>query len=280
MKNGVLYIVLMIILSSCGATLVDKTHRYYFQNPHQVPLFKEKNEARFSGGLSTGIDNSGGQLQTAYSITNKLAIQANWFKNHDKFGAGGSWEANYYDLALGYYKDFEKFGIFEFYGGVGYLKQTHNYFIIHTETINSFWFGTYTNDSYVPVGSATFHANKIYFQPSYGFTFNSFDVVLSSRFSSLNFMSVDNNVTPGNYRYNEAKSFTYGNSYIFFEPAITIRAGWKYFKGQVQIAFNGTAGIRSSPTNVSVGVNFAFAKRYNDVVKKEEQVQSQSYIME
>lgn len=265
-------------MCSCSATLTDKTHRYYFQNPHQVTLFKEKNEARFSAGLSSGADNSGGQFQTAYSITNKLAIQANWFKHSDKYGAGGSWQSNYYDLAIGYYKDFEKFGIFEFYAGGGYLKQTHNYFIIHTETLNSFWLGTYTHDSYVPVGSATFHANKIYFQPSYGLSFNSIDIVLSSRFSSLNFMSVENNVTPGNHRYNEAKSFTYGNSYIFFEPAITFRAGWKYIKGQLQIAFNGTAGIRSSPSNFSLGIHFAFAKRYLE--KTEQKEQPQSYIME
>lgn len=266
----------MMVVYFPSCTMLDKQHHYYMQNPPMVTAFKEKNEVRLSGSVATGKENNGSTVQGAYSITDNVGITANWFKYQASSGRGGNWKAQYYDIGIGYFKDFEKKGLFEIYGGFGLLEQTHEYYYIKTDSVNIGWLGYMVSQTLVPVGSATYRANKIFVQPSYGFSFDAIDIIVSAKLSYLNFTSVDNNVTPGNYRYDEAQSFAYGKSYLFIEPAITFRAGWKYVKFQLQYAYNGYPGIKCSPYTVSTGIQLSFAKRY---LKKKIPAESTSSVL-
>jgi len=264
-------IIAFVHFPSC--TIVDKQHYYYMQNPPQVTAFKEKNELRLSGNVAGAEENNGSTVQAAYSITNHVGITANWFKYQAISGNGGNWKAQYYDLGIGYFKDFQKKGLFEIYGGFGLLEQRHEYYYIKTDSVYSWWFGPTVNQTLIPAGSATYRAHKIFVQPSYGYSFDAIDIIISAKLSYLNFTSVDNNVTPGNYRYNEVQLFSYGKSYLFIEPAITFRAGWKYVKFQLQYAYNGYPGINCSPFTLSTGIQLSFAKRY---LKKKNPAESTS----
>jgi hypothetical protein len=210
-------ILVAIFLSSC-------THYYYVANVQNVPLFKEKNECRISGSLGSGDESACIEVQTAYSVTDKIGIMANFMSakggdvsNHN-YGSG-----NYFEGAVGYYKPVGRFGVFETYGGLGFSNQHHEYTSPYYSENN---------------GTSDLSSLKFYIQPSFGFTSKFFDIAVSTRVSALTFNIISNNIS-GNYElYNDLNSLSTKVRY-YFEPAITLRAGWQYTKVQFQAAYSG-----------------------------------------
>lgn len=238
---------ILVVLSSC-------THYYYVANVQNVPLFKEKNEFRFSGTYGFGDYSSCAEVQTAYSITNSIGIMANYMSakggkasDNSNYGRGG-----YFDGAIGYYKPILEHGVFEIYGGVGGSNQHHQY--------SSGFYNYYA-------GTSSLSFTKLFVQPSFGFTFNGIDIAASTRICSLSFHQIENQI---DRQYAQADYDKLNNiskkSYFFLEPAITFRGGWKYVKLQLQAAF--TNGLNkgdlsfAEPEHISLGLYIAFAGRY------------------
>ena len=101
-------VILVMYLTGC-------THYYYAPNTHNIPLFQEKDEIRFSIGSSTSGDiiggGSGTELQGAYAITNKIGIIANvGFTKNSSGGELG--KGHFFELGAGYFKPLGKNLIF------------------------------------------------------------------------------------------------------------------------------------------------------------------------
>src|SRR5690606_9946370 len=56
------------------------SHYYYVPNGPNVPLFKEKGEIKANVKLSSADDFDGVEAQAAYSVTNHIAIIANYMQ--------------------------------------------------------------------------------------------------------------------------------------------------------------------------------------------------------
>jgi len=219
-----------------SALLCSCTHYYYVSNVQNVPLFKNKNEYRISGSVGTGDESSSVEVQAAVSVTEKLAIMANFMNaTGGNPGSTNYGKGNYFEGALGYFRPIERFGVFEIYGGVGGCKQHHKY-------------GEYHSKSEVSFG-------KMFIQPSFGFTSNVIDIAFSTRFSGLNYFDVSGASS-------DEKLLTLSNkSHFFLEPAITLRLGWKHVKVQIQYVYSGYLNNPKlnfyEPVHLSIGLSIA-----------------------
>jgi hypothetical protein len=233
------------------------SHFYYVPNTQNVPLFKEKNEYRFSGTLAAGRESSCKEFQAAYSVSDHIGVMTNFMsaKGGD-ISDNENWaKGNYFDAAVGYFKPVSKYGVFEIYGGIGGCNQHHHYMT------PIYMNGTISSSS---AGTSDLFFTKVFVQPSFGFTFKALDIVASTRICLLSFNSVNNQISGDENEYNNLKNISDGG-HFFIEPAITIRGGWKYVKLQLQAS---TASYANNPDlhfesyHLSVGLYVSIAGRY------------------
>jgi hypothetical protein len=252
MKNPISIILfLIVLLSSCS-------HYYYVADIQNVPLFKEKNEMRFSGAFATGDESNSIEIQAAYAATDKIGVIANYM--HAKGGEiidRNYGKGNYFEGGAGYYKPIEKYGVFEIYGGLGGGSEYHEYseFRYNDNT------GVYSD---VYDGNAELSLIKLFIQPSFGFTYNICDVAVSARFCRVSFTGVENQVSPEHYEYDDLNTLS-NKSHLYLEPAITLRAGWKNIKVQFQASYsaylNSPRIYIGEEVHVSAGLYFTLAGR-------------------
>ncbi len=232
--------------------LTGCVHYYYYPGMHNVPLFKEKGESRATLALSEGEETSALEVQAAHSISDKYAAALNFM-----YASGGSGkdfgEGKYLEGAFGYYKPLAKSKVFEVFGGIGAGNQHHDYSI-----------GVFgMNDVYKGFSELSF--TKVFVQPSIGYSSNIFDVALSTRFSNLYFHKVNNQIDSGISDLVEVNKISQNRNSILFEPGITLRAGWKQAKLQLQ--FNTSTNLTHPQLkfeyyNLNIGLFIAIADRY------------------
>ncbi len=242
-------VVLAFTLNSC-------THYYYIPNAQNVPLFREKNEFQGTLMVGGGNDISTAEVQAAYSITDNLALMTNFMsakggeKSNDEWGKG-----SYIDGAIGYYKPFNEVLVAEVYAGLGTCTQHH----------------VYSTDNYKN-GTADLSFMKYFLQPSIGATFKAFDIAVSTRLSRLSFYDIENNITMDNQALYYVDTIAQNKTSYLFEPALTIRGGWKYVKLQLQFSSSKNLthpNLRFEDSNVSLGLHFTIAKRYKEIKKED-----------
>ncbi len=246
-------LIFLFLLSSCS-------HSYYLPNIHNVPLFKEKEEARISLNSSGGNTISAFELQSAYAITNHIGVMLNYMSAKGGSESPGSnfGKGNYYETAVGYYKPINKQFVFEIYGGGGISSQHHQY-------INTYIGG----NSYTGTSDLSF--TKLFIQPAIGLTTKAIDIALSARLSNLSFYNINNQINTGSSYYNDVAQIANNKSSMLFEPALTIRAGWKNIKLQLQIQSSNNwsnPNLQFENSNASIGLWFAFSTKQKAEIKK------------
>ena len=116
---------ILVVISTVTAC-TSCIHYYYAPNTNNVPLFKEKNEARVAvqyveTGGDVNLESAEGiELQTAYALSKNAAVQLN-FLSAGTSNEDGSGSGTYIEAAGGYFKPFgktKKF-VFETYAGFG-----------------------------------------------------------------------------------------------------------------------------------------------------------------
>ncbi len=191
---------------------------YYGPSAHNVPIFREKNDLRLSAAFNGNQVNA----QGAYAITNHLAAQANIFSGgysyefDDASGNGHLLEAGF-----GYFNAFSKHLVFECYGLAAAGKMEN-----HFPKADDYF------DAYV--GDISAQVSRYAIQPSISYTTPYFEAALSPRFSSLNYSNINGNLK--SYDSDEVKYLKDHHSSILFEPALTIRGGFKNIKLQLQVS--------------------------------------------
>lgn len=247
----IFFVAVLLSISSC-------THYYYVPNVQHVPLFKEKNEARLSLSFGGGEESTCTEVQAAYSVTGHIGVMTNFMAASGGDKSDKDWgRGNYLEGAIGYFKPIDKYGVFEVYGGFGGGRQHHEYSMLR--------FNSTTNEYYhASSGYSDLSCTKLFVQPSYGVTFNAFDVAFSTRIGGLFYHNIVNRINTDDNDYDELYDLALQEDYFFLEPAITLRGGWKYIKIQFQAAYTGFINqpdVRFERTHVSLGIYVPIAKR-------------------
>ena len=236
-------IIVSLVSESCS-------RYYYVANVQNVPMLKQKDELHLSGFVGGGDETTCYEAQVAYSATNHMGIMANIMT-----GKGGNIQTHNYgkgtfaEGAVGYYKPMGKLGVFEIYGGIGGCGQHH-------EFCNS-----YTSENH---GYADVSYMRLFVQPSFGISTQVFDFALSARMCNVIYTRVDNMVSGNIDAYNNLVNLQEQLPFNF-EPAATLRIGWKNVKAQAQLEYAGFINTGSlifgEDWHISFGLNISFSAR-------------------
>lgn len=215
-------------------------HLYYSPNSSNVPLFKEKGEARLNAYYSGGEEIEGAEIQGAVAVSNSIGIILNTAfmgsSEGDESGNGYLIEGG-----AGYYKVFEEHLVFETYGGLGIGQAENNY--VDWSNANA-------------KGSSQVNFTKAFIQPSLGFTVKNVDFGVASKLSAV-FMHV-----------NEESGYTdsYGLDYIkanptsyLWEPSFFVRFGFQSVKAQIQYTHSANLNNKDLDQEIaclSLGLSF------------------------
>jgi len=235
---------LPVIIAVLSISLCSCSHYYYVANTKNVPMLREKNEARVTLSFGEGNESSSIDFQGAYAISDKIGILANFMTANGGTESGQSqnWaKGTCFEGAGGYFKPINTFGIFEVYGGLGTSSQHHQY----------------------STGTADLRFTKVFVQPSFGFTAKWAEAAFSLPVSRVSFNEINDYTHSVDETGLERLALNH-TSYIV-EPAFTIRGGWKYLKLQFQYVHVLNLTNQSLPferDKVSLGLYISVARRY------------------
>ncbi len=199
---------LVIITTSCNVV--------YIPSMQNVPLIKKKGE--FQANITPA------NFEASYSPVEHMGVMVNAQLSGNQWTEGDSYEYStkrqFAEAGIGYNKQFDEDKVFEVYGGAGMgTLDLHDDFDFDEQTF-------------------TATMNRKFIQPSVGFYNDYVDVAFSTRILQLKFT----NVKTKNYSEDELKNLDLfdlnNNPYYFVEPAVTIRAGYKFIKVQFQYLYS------------------------------------------
>jgi hypothetical protein len=227
MKRFVLFSLSIILLNCC-------TTQMYVPNAINAPLLRERGEVQV---VVTQND-----LQAAVGLNRNFGIMANGFyKNYvaeNNYVHGGMLG----EVGFGYFKNLDRRFVFESFLGAGagnVYKQKE--------------FRNGSDELYTARFKA--QAARFFIQPDFGFRSKVTDLVLSSRFSFVKYTRFNG----GNYPMEELErdyldhDHLTGPLFMFAEPALTWRLGYKYVKFQFQTGMT----INMTGNNIRYAKNFS-----------------------
>lgn len=240
-------IILIAILSS-SMVISSCTHYYYAPNGTNVPMFRERGEARLNIGANTADEINGTEVQAAYTPVNHFGLMLNYINVHGgdagdqpvNFGKGHQAEGG-----AGYYLPMNK-AVFELYAGFGGGNVYNKYDSFYTSSVNF---------------------SKFFLQPAIGYTTDYFDAIFSMRLAVLS-TSLKQTDYPLNNGSDNAGDLVYlstNRKFLLYEPGITLRAGWKFIKVQTQwnISLNASGSrLRQEKSTFNIGVYLSLAPRW------------------
>ncbi len=248
----------VVLLSSC-------THSYYAPNTHMVPMFEKKGELIVTGAVGATnnyldyiglVDYSDFietlEFQGAYALTDNIGIIANGY--YGDSGEGAEYSKGYFfEAGAGYYKPLDNLFVFETYGGFGFGNVENGYPIY-----------PYTENQQV----SKIDFVKFFAQPSLGLTTRYFDIAISTRFSGLKYTYLSYPYMVQSEDLDDLEYITKNYFSILFEPAVTVRLGYKNVKLQYQfgMSFNLTnPDFPQENMMMSLGICLILGKDYPEL---------------
>ena len=245
----------ILIFISCSVLFMPSCKIMYTPNMQNVPLLKEKNEVRATVGFS--------DYQAAYALTNNIGIMVNGqYKKPTWTLTSGSTEYKYeskktlIEGGAGYFKPLGKNGIFETYAGGGMGSVTFDRSYSDTTGGPSTSFDKYSAKT-----------TRYFIQPSIGLSIENLDFAFSTRFVSLKFSNIDTAGYTPNGLFEQDLSDLDKTTYMFIEPALILRLGWKYVKFHFQALLSlplNSEPINFVPFSVNFGIHINIAPRYKN----------------
>lgn len=202
----------------------------YTVSTQNTPILTGEGDGPIAAGASLAAKHGSFDLSASYAPTAHLGIMAT--ANAITFIPNG--RSNYFDLGAGYFSRFDKQGLFAVFAGYGG----------GTFTLFDTQFGTFASDY-----------GRFFVQPQVGFTTTYFDMVFSTRISSLNY-----------YNYHPiftelAENRDINRNITMMEPAITFRGGSPSFRVQLQFAFGkalNSSKFDYDPANINLSLCYTF----------------------
>lgn len=231
------FLIYSALLCSIVIAMTSCNKRIYVPNQVNAPMLKERYE--FKGSITPT------NLQGAFAITNNIAIMANgqYLYGFNYLDPANSSTDDDYDLvsnrtrggsvegAVGFFKAFGPskkmvFDVYAGYGSGGFKTFTSGY------DSND---GTNENDYLLKN-----RFSKVFIQPSIGFVHPIVETIFTSRFSVVNFYDSKLGIKAFEGDDNGKADFMRINDkpIAFYEPAFTVRVGYKYVKFQSQLQFS------------------------------------------
>lgn len=201
----------------------------YIPNSINTPMLSNKGELQLA--LNSGV--SGFDPQVAYAFSDKFGLMVNGsFDNQTNDSTDNFHKHIFLEAGTGYYTKLGDQGRFEIFGGVG-LGKTRG-------LSNGVWW----------VSTADANLVRFFIQPGIGFTSSFFDVGLATRFAAVNL-----------------RQDTLVNTGLFIEPAITVKAGYKYVKLFLQLGVSfpinsDDIDFAYQPLLISAGLHINLWKEY------------------
>ncbi|MDQ3047730.1 MAG: hypothetical protein M3R27_09300 [Bacteroidota bacterium] len=239
-----------LIITICIVFCFPSCRSVYKPNAVNVPLLKEKGEAKFY------LSNN--NLQVAYAISSNTGLMLNgYYEKHQEDFNNDDYIQNrgiLGEAGAGLFKTYENKLTVECYGGAGYGKLK----IRERDT----------DENEVAIQKDfSADAYKLFIQPSAGYAGRIFEIAITPRFSAIKYA----NVASSNYTIQENNEYYFENMekplWLFAEPALTLRGGFKWFKLQVQVGRSFRLNEKKLNNNGSLlnaGVVIDIAKWYND----------------
>ncbi|MFT4834269.1 MAG: hypothetical protein ACI8WP_001029 [Flavobacteriaceae bacterium] len=222
----VVSLAVIAFLSSCGSY-------YYYPTQQHILKFKKKGDVTINAGMDSEWFESYG---IGGSITDNIALITNL--NTFRSSSGGKYKVDDYLLEpeIVLYKKLKKnlYPAVNIGYGFGQIDRNDEDFKLSIQ--------------------------RQFIQPSFGYSNDYIDVALSSRFTRANYdlSIIDEN---SNVRRNNDLMDLGNGDFYFFEPAITIGAGYKFVKWRYQMIFvNKLSGgaINYVDVNRILSVNLTF----------------------
>lgn len=237
MKNLFFLLFAIPAFSSC-------THYYYMPAAPNVPLFKEKNEVRATASIGASENTDAVEAHIAYAATNHIAIASSYLQAEGgEYSTNNGGKGQYMDCAVGYFQPIKEQFVFEVFGGYGQCQQWHRYADYETANLSF---------------------NKVFLQPSIGFTHRHIDVAITPTLSRIHFDHISYDVQNNQDESEALQSIAQQSVSYLLEPTFTIRGGWDYIKLQAQVVSSSNLSHPNLPfekSHVNLGISFAFAPR-------------------
>lgn len=221
----------------CCTLLASACRTVYAPNTVNTPLLDREGEVRATIDV--------GNLQVAYALTNSIGLMANAYyhnssgNDEDALNKGIDLNGSGYlvEAGAGYYSREGGNLILEGYGGIGFG-------------------GVSINEKQSSGSSATdrFDANgvKLFLQPGIGLAGKVVELSVASRITAVKYMGLRSE----NYTESELNDYHLrdldGNLWMFLEPALTMRVGYKAVKAQMQVGV--ALKLNNSPLNYSTTI--------------------------
>jgi hypothetical protein len=248
MKNSIrqiLFTAMIISVSSCRIM--------YVPNSQNVPMMEEKGDIKANIGAK--------DLQVAYAITDHVGVMANGYYNKNNWSVtSGDMENKYISTrslvegGIGYYTAFDDIGRFEIYGGAGYGGVRHDYDLV---------------DNGITTESNSYKASltRFFMQPAIGIQKENVGFAFSSRFAGVTFSTADSSGYSPTELLDEGLIELDNNLFLFLEPAVTFRVGFKYVQAEFQPYYNLQLAGPSSLKAKKMGLNFTIYLSIDDFFK-------------
>lgn len=206
--KSIFFLTILCLITSCSI---------YSPNAINTPLHKKKGE--LSIGLHAG---NGGNLQAAYAVGNHIGIMANAMSVNSEVTVNADVRkgtGNLIEGGLGYFSgNPNKKFCFEIYGGAGLGKVDIDKTFTNANVTRNF----------------TAKGTRFFIQPGIGSVGKIFEIGLSTRLSVVKYKDIKttytiDDLTVDNFVGADARTW------LFLEPALTLRLGFKFAKLQLQI---------------------------------------------
>ena len=201
----------------------------YIQNAVNVPLLDDKNELQVTAYLNPGRV----EVQTAYSINSNLAVMANGYTAFKETHTmeGGIYNADLYDLGIGYRTDIGRQSLMEIFIGAGEGWSQGN--------LERNWGGQW-NVEYLEYST---DFNKYFFQINYAYVLPNWKLGAALRSSMVHFDTYEYAIRSNNYTYQGDIVFTdtisqKNLSGYVVDPIINLQWEKKRFKVVTQVGYS------------------------------------------
>lgn len=187
------------------------------------------------------------EFQGAYAVTNHLGVLANgglFIPKDEDNGNGGS--GKFIEVGAGYFTPVQNNFIFDTYGLMG-IGSFENH--LPTAATNS------------PLTRGDISANvfRIGVQPSFGYKTKYFSAALSARLVNLSYNKINGDLIFDNI--NQVTYLDDNSSNFLIEPALTVKAGLKKVKLQLQYGYSlnvSNSDFKQDKVFLTAGLNFNF----------------------
>ncbi|MFI5172046.1 MAG: hypothetical protein ACHQFW_06620 [Chitinophagales bacterium] len=208
--NSIHFTTILFGIIFCGCTRI-----YYSPTAQNVPFLSEQNEIRIVGSQSSN-ECIAFDIQASYSPIYHLGIMVNtsWCASTggDVFRQGNPDTGHLIEGGAGYYFRLDESSLAECYAGFG------------SGSLNYQW----SSDTVADI-----KFNRIFIQPAFGFKKDVFEIGFSGRLSIVDYTNIDEMQSLNSYS-NYFGTPQTNQAYIFIEPAITARLGFRAMKLQFQ----------------------------------------------